>query len=264
MMRSLTQALGAILIASLALVACGEEADAPPRGEGVGAVGGPGGAGSATALELRPRLRLVGLGYRVEGRPMTHRGAVVANHSSWLDIFVLNACQTVYFVSKSEVSGWFFIGWLARATGTVFIARDPRAAKAQQALFEDRLRAGHKLLFFPEGTSTDGLRVLPFKSTLFAAFYTHGLDHIMQIQPVTVVFRAPVGASPRIYGWWGDMNFGQHLLKILALPRQGSAEVVFHPPLSIEDFPSRKGLALACERIVAARLRASLGEGYAG
>ncbi|MCB9544662.1 MAG: hypothetical protein H6706_02060 [Myxococcales bacterium] len=61
-MRSLTQALGAILIASLALVACGEEADAPPRGEGVGAVGGPGGAGSATALELRPRLRLVGLG----------------------------------------------------------------------------------------------------------------------------------------------------------------------------------------------------------
>ena len=130
---------------------------------------------------------ILGIGYSIRGRPMQHRGAVVANHSSWLDIFALNACQRVYFVSKAEVSGWPVIGWLARATGTVFIARDAKKAKGQQSLFEDRIRAGHRLLFFPEGTSTDGRRVLPFKSTLFAAFYTHGLEHVMQIQPVTVV-----------------------------------------------------------------------------
>ena len=66
---------------------------------------------------------------------------------------------------------------------------------------EARIRAGHHLLFFPEGTSTDGTRVLPFKTTLFQAFYADGLDKVMQIQPVTVIYRAPRGRSPRFYGW---------------------------------------------------------------
>jgi lyso-ornithine lipid O-acyltransferase len=97
---------------------------------------------------------------------MQHKGALVANHASWLDIFTLNACDRIYFVSKSEVAGWPGIGWLARATGTVFINRQGREAQMQKLLFEARLRAGHRLLFFPEGTSTDGQRVLDFKSTL--------------------------------------------------------------------------------------------------
>ena len=95
---------------------------------------------------------------------------VVANHASWLDIFALNAPQRIYFVSKDEVRDWPGIGWLARATGTVFIARKSREAGVQARLFETRMAAGHRLLFFPEGTSTDGRRVLPFKTTLFAAF----------------------------------------------------------------------------------------------
>jgi 1-acyl-sn-glycerol-3-phosphate acyltransferase len=68
----------------------------------------------------------------VHGRPMTAAGAIVANHSSWVDIFVLNAVQRVYFVAKSEVAGWALIGWLARATGTVFITRKGVEAKKQQ------------------------------------------------------------------------------------------------------------------------------------
>ena len=186
----------------------------------------------------------------VRGTPMAQHGAIVANHSSWLDIFALNAAQRVYFVSKAEVAGWPFIGWLARATGTVFIRRDPREAKAQQALFEDRIRDGHHLLFFPEGTSTDARRVLPFKTTLFAAFYSHGLDRVLQIQPVTVIYRAPAGEDARFYGWWGEMGFAPHLAKVLAAARQGSVEVVFHPPLDVSDYPSRKDLAAACEAAV--------------
>ncbi len=104
-----------------------------------------------TRVVCRGAIWLLGLGYSVTGRPMRQRGAIVANHSSWLDIFVLNACQSIYFVAKSEVEHWAAIGWLARATGTVFIARKSREAKAQQAVFEERLRAGHKLLFFPGG-----------------------------------------------------------------------------------------------------------------
>ncbi|TNF16655.1 MAG: 1-acyl-sn-glycerol-3-phosphate acyltransferase [Rhodobacteraceae bacterium] len=207
-----------------------------------------------TQMVCRMSLPILGMGYRVSGRPMNKIGAVVANHGSWLDIFALNACQRVYFVSKAEVARWPFVGWLARATGTVFIKREPREAKAQQALFEDRIRAGHHLLFFPEGTSTDARRVLPFKPTLFQAFYSHGLDKVMQIQPVTVVYRPPEGEDPRFYGWWGDMEFGPHLLKVLAQRRQGSVEIVFHTPLSVADYPSRKELAWAAEAAVRAGL----------
>ena len=207
-----------------------------------------------TQMVCRMSLPILGMGYRVSGRPMNKIGAVVANHGSWLDIFALNACQRVYFVSKAEVARWPFVGWLARATGTVFIKRDPREAKAQQTLFEERIRAGHHLLFFPEGTSTDARRVLPFKPTLFQAFYSHGLDKVMQIQPVTVVYRPPEGEDPRFYGWWGDMEFGPHLLKVLAQRRQGSVEIVFHTPLSVADYPSRKDLAWAAEAAVRAGL----------
>jgi 1-acyl-sn-glycerol-3-phosphate acyltransferase len=171
----------------------------------------------------------------------------VSNHASWFDVFTLNACQRIYFVAKSEVRGWAGIGWLARATGTVFIARRGAEAKRQRELFEQRLRAGHKLLFFPEGTSTDGLRVLPFKSTLFAAFFADGLAEELHIQPVSVVYAAPDGQDPRFYGWYGEMDFAPHLLKLLAARRQGSVEVVFHDPVKISDFPDRKALAAHCE-----------------
>lgn len=203
-----------------------------------------------TRFVCRAAFVILGIGYRVHGRPMRHKGAVVANHGSWLDIFALNACQTVYFVSKSEVAGWPGIGWLARATGTVFITRNPRDAKAQQMALEARIRAGHKLLFFPEGTSTDGRRVLPFKSTLFAAFFSDGLEHLMQIQPVTVRYIAPPGQEQGFYGWWGDMAFGPHFLKVLAAQRHGSVEVVFHPPFDVAGSASRKDLARQCEEAV--------------
>lgn len=186
----------------------------------------------------------------ITGKPMRHRGAIVANHSSWLDIFALNAAQRGYFVAKSEVSDWAGIGWLARATGTVFIARKGSEAKRQQEVFEQRLRRGHRLMFFPEGTSTDAIRILPFKSTLFAAFYTHGLDHILNIQPVTVVYHAPKGADARFYGWWGAMEFAPHLLHTLAMARQGWVEVIFHPEVAVEDFPDRKALAAHCEAVI--------------
>jgi 1-acyl-sn-glycerol-3-phosphate acyltransferase len=203
-----------------------------------------------TQAVCRLALMIMGLRVQVVGRPMRVAGAVVANHASWLDIFVLNACDRVYFVSKAEVARWPGIGWLARATGTVFIARDPAQARVQQAAFEARLRAGHRLLFFPEGTSTDSLRVLPFKSTLFAAFFTHGMEAVMHIQPVSVRYFAPKGADARFYGWWGDMDFAPHLLRILASARRGRVVVTFHAPLAVDAFAGRKDLAAACEMSV--------------
>ncbi|MHA6261837.1 lyso-ornithine lipid O-acyltransferase [Arenibacterium sp. CAU 1754] len=203
-----------------------------------------------TQFVCRNAFRLLGIGFSSTGSLMRDRGAVVANHSSWLDIFALNARKRIYFVSKSEVANWPGIGWLARATGTVFIERNPKKAKEQTQLFEGRLLAGHKLLFFPEGTSTDGLRVLPFKTTLFAAFFSDHLRDFMQVQPVSVVFVPPKGAPARFYGWWGDMEFGPHLLKTLATPRQGRVEVHYHDPVRVADFPDRKTLAAHVEEVI--------------
>jgi 1-acyl-sn-glycerol-3-phosphate acyltransferase len=203
-----------------------------------------------TKAVCRMALFVLGLPLAVHGRPMTRQGAIVANHSSWLDIFVLNAVQTVYFVAKAEVAAWPGIGWLARATGTVFIARKGTEAKKQQEIFESRLQAGHRLLFFPEGTSTDANRVLPFKSTLFEAFFSPALERTMHIQPVTVIFHAPSDEDPRHYGWWGDMDFASHLVKMLATPRHGRVEVIFHPEVPVDAFENRKALAQHCERVI--------------
>jgi 1-acyl-sn-glycerol-3-phosphate acyltransferase len=203
-----------------------------------------------TQFVSRAAFAILGMRHEVEGERMTRPGAVVANHASWLDIFALNARKRIYFVSKSEVAGWPGIGLLAKITGTVFIARDPKQAKLQQAIFEERLLAGHKLLFFPEGTSTDGMRVLPFKSTLFQAFFTPELRHEMHIQPVTVVYTAPKGEDTRFYGWWGDMDFGAHLVKLLAAAQHGAVKIVYHQPVKVDDFTNRKDLAAHLEQVV--------------
>lgn len=203
-----------------------------------------------TQFVCRFALAVMGLRLTVRGQPLRQPGAMVANHSGWLDIFALNAATRLYFVSKSEVAGWPGIGWLARATGTVFITRKGTEAKVQQKLFEDRLTAGHHLLFFPEGTSSDSRRVLPFKSTLFAAFFAPALHDRLSVQPVTVNWQAPPGQDGRFYGWWGDMDFGPHLAEVLAAPRQGRVEIVFHPPLKVSDFPDRKALCAATETAV--------------
>lgn len=203
-----------------------------------------------TQVVSRWTMIVMGISLTARGPRLRGPGAVVANHSSWLDIFVLNSRKNVYFVSKAEVGAWPFIGWVARLVGTVFIARDPRQAGAQRILFRQRLLHGHRLLFFPEGTSTDGLRVLPFKSTLFAAFFDDALRHELQIQPVTVIYHAPEGADPSYYGWWGEMDFGAHLLKVLATRQQGSVELVYHPPVRVDAFPNRKSLAAHAEALV--------------
>lgn len=203
-----------------------------------------------TVWVCRGALRIIGVSHRVEGPRLDGAGAMVSNHVSWIDIFALNAVGPVYFVSKSEVAGWPGIGWLARATGTLFIERERRSADAQTRMFRTRLIAGHRLLFFPEGTSTDGLQVLPFKTTLFQSFFAADLKPRAAVQPVTLIYEAPQGADPRLYGWWGDMDFGPHLLRVLAAPRQGRVSILRHPPERVVTAPSRKALAGACEGAV--------------
>ncbi|MBQ0804440.1 MULTISPECIES: 1-acyl-sn-glycerol-3-phosphate acyltransferase [unclassified Sulfitobacter] len=214
-----------------------------------------------TQSVCRTAFWIIGLRRRRIGSAMQHPGAVVANHASWLDIFSLNASQRIYFVAKSEVAGWPGIGWLARATGTVFIERNPKRAREQTEVFQQRLLHNHRLLFFPEGTSTDGQQVLPFKTTLFQAFMAPELRDVIWIQPVSVTYTTPDGSDDRFYGWWGDMTFGAHLLATLAAKDHGTVITRYHPPLKVNTFTDRKTLALACETLVRQGHQIDMGRG---
>jgi lyso-ornithine lipid O-acyltransferase len=203
-------------------------------------------------IACKMSLAILGIKVNVHGRPMHHKGAIVSNHASWLDIFPLNAAAQVFFVSKAEVRKWPVIGLMARAAGTVFIERRTSQAKRHKSQFESRLIKGDRLLFFPEGTSTDSLRVMKFKSSLFAAFFEPSLVDIMWIQSASLIYHAPKGEDARYYGWWGDMPFGANFLKILGAKRTGSVDVVFHDPVRVLDFGDRKALAQHCEAQVRA------------
>ncbi|WP_106160206.1 lysophospholipid acyltransferase family protein [Hasllibacter halocynthiae] len=209
-----------------------------------------------TRFVCRNALRILGIRRRVTGSPLRGGGALVANHSSWLDVFALNSAAPLYFVAKAEVAGWPGIGWLARATGTVFIERRRTEAARHRAQFEERLRAGHLLAFFPEGTSTDGRRLLPFKTTLFEAFFSAGVEGL-RVQPVAMIWTAPPGRPDDHFGWWGTMGLGPHLLSVLAAPPGGRVELAFEPPIPVEG--GRKTLAARTEAAVRAALEERLG-----
>lgn len=201
-------------------------------------------------LACRCVLRVMSLPITCYGTPMTYPGGVVANHCSWLDIFSLNAVQRVLFVAKAEVQAWPLIGLIARSVGTVFIERRASHAVKHRNVVLDYIVNDQRLLFFPEGTSTDGQRVLPFRSTLFAAFMEPEVRETVWVQPVTLNYIAPIGADPRFYGWWGDMDFTPDLFRVLAQPVQGRIEVVFHAPIKASDVADRKDMARRCEQAV--------------
>ncbi len=199
---------------------------------------------------FRVMLAFMGIGFKVRGKPLEGAGVMVSNHVSYTDILALFAATQTFFVAKTDVADWPVIGFIAKVAGTVFIRRDRRAAQAQTDAFRTRLALGQKLMFFPEGTSTDGRRVLAFKPTLFAAFFDPRLYETMRVQPVTVIYHAPKGRDPRFFGWWGDMDLGPHFLMLLSAVPQGRVELIYHDPVFVRDFPDRKALAAHVEKIV--------------
>lgn len=198
----------------------------------------------------RGALRLLGLRLVVRGAGMAHPGALVANHSSWLDIVALMAATRVFFVSKAEVAGWPVIGAIGRAIGTMFIERRAVEAKRQTEALHARIARGDRLAIFPEGTSSDGGRVLPFKTALFAVFFAPDLHGVVWVQPASLRYRPGPGLPATFYGWWGDMDFGSHLKGLLLRSTGGVVDVTFHPALRAADFSERRTLAAAAEAAV--------------
>jgi lyso-ornithine lipid O-acyltransferase len=205
---------------------------------------------------------LFGIRVTVLGKPIQSQGALmVANHTSYFDILVFSAAARVSFIAKREVAGWPLAGTLARLQESVFIERTKRSQTvAARDVIRERLLDGDALILFPEGTSDDGNRVLPFKSALLGAAETEigtdeaGLPCHVPVQPVSIsyvgLYGLPMGRDMRpLFAWYGDMDLVPHLCEAL---KTGPFEAVveFHAPLTVDSAGGRKALASLAEMIV--------------
>ncbi len=208
-------------------------------------------------LHHRIGARILGLDIRTEGRPEDHGATLyVANHVSYYDIIVLGALLPGRFVAKREVSGWPGFAQLAWLTRTIYIDRRSRGARSEIDQLRAVLGRGDRLIVFPEGTSSDGVRVLPFKSTLFASV----AGAKVRVQPVSVRYtrlgNCPISHVDRpLCAWYGDMDLMPHLWRALMQDRIG-VTIRFHPAIAADRIADRKKLA----RLARAPIAGDLGE----
>ncbi|MCA8979723.1 MAG: 1-acyl-sn-glycerol-3-phosphate acyltransferase [Planctomycetes bacterium] len=211
-----------------------------------GLVGGRGRRGLRRAW-ARCVARLLGERIEVSGKPPAAPFVLVANHLSYLDILTLMSELDCVFVAKSEIAGWPVLGLLARTTGTIFVERT-RKSQLPEVLdsVARALEGGSGVVFFPEGTSSRGATVLPFKTSLFEVALRAGLP----VHTASLHYEVPSGATPAwlSVAWWGDMTFADHFLRLLTLPRI-RARIAFGP-VAI-DGADRKTLADRTHRAVA-------------
>jgi len=212
----------------------------------------------ATKLPLiyhRLVCRILGIRVSVRGTLAPARPLLVAaNHSSYLDIEVLGGLVPGSFVAKAEIAGWPFFGWLAKLQRSVFIERRSSKAREHKDEIEKRLIEGDVLILFPEGTSDDGNRLLPFRSALFSVAERRIEGEALVVQPVSLAYTRldgmPMGRSFRpFFAWYGDMALAPHLWRMLGMGVL-TAEVIFHEPVTIDRFASRKAMAEHCWRVV--------------
>ena len=206
--------------------------------------------------------RLMGVRVKVEGQ--LARGApvlLIANHASWLDIPVISAAAPVSFVAKKEVASWPFVSWLARLQRTVFVDRNRRTSVGGTTdEMTSRLAAGDNLVLFAEGTSSDGGRVLPFKTSLLAAAKPSRTAETSTtvVQTLAIVYThihgLPIGRSDRpVVGWYGDMDLPGHVWKLLECAPI-DVTVRLGQPVPLDAFANRKELARYGEVLVRAEV----------
>jgi 1-acyl-sn-glycerol-3-phosphate acyltransferase len=172
---------------------------------------------------------------------------LVANHVSWLDVYVLNAIREARFVAKSETRGWPLVGIAAARFDSLFIVRGSirDAARVERAIAA-ALRAGDSVAFFPEGTTSDGTRLRRFHPALFQA----AVDAGTTVRPIAIRYPLADGAPNPAVPFVGDMTFVESLVRVARAPTV-AAEVTFLPPLRGD---CRRQLASRAQRLVAEAL----------
>jgi 1-acyl-sn-glycerol-3-phosphate acyltransferase len=188
-----------------------------------------------------------------DGRPVVF----VSNHSSWLDVLVLGGRLKACFIAKDQVAGWPVIGTIARLGRTVYVRRSRASTGRERDDMGARLSGGDNLILFPEGTTSDGSRVLPFRSAFLSVAELKVTPDAQTpiVQPISVVYDRlaglPMGRSSRpLFAWYGDMDIGSHFWR-LAQHQGLRASVLLHQPIDPAAYASRKDLSRAMWDIVA-------------
>ena len=203
---------------------------------------------------------LIGVKINIVGKRASHTPLmIVSNHVSWLDISVITASAPVVFIAKQEVAGWPIFGLLAKLQRTVFVNRNQRQKTADvNAEIARRLSGGDPVVLFGEGTSSDGNRVLEFRSALIGATreaVAQGKkDGRVYIQPLSIAYTGllglPLGRQHRpLIAWYGDFELVPHLAAVL---RQGSIDVTltWGAPMEVDGNSDRKTTTRALENEV--------------
>ncbi len=199
---------------------------------------------------------IFGITVRVRGTRSLNRPTLfVCNHTSYVDVTVLASVVPACFIAKADVASWPLFGLLARLQRTVFVERRTGRAADQRDAIAGRLARGDSLFLFPEGTTADGMRVLPFKSALFSAAQIEIPGRDVIVQPVSIAYTGldgmPLGRGFKPFvAWYGDMAMASHLFDLAGLGRI-TVDLIFHPPVARETFPSRKALSMHCQDVVA-------------
>jgi len=204
-------------------------------------------------LWSRQLLAILNIGIQIEGQqPVRVEGGclMVANHVSWLDIFVLNAIHPLCFIAKSEVRTWPVIGWLSRRSGTVFIERAMRQdAASVNLLVSALLKQDVCVGLFPEGTTTDGKQVGHFHSALIQP----AIDAGVRLCPIALRYQNEEGRPSSTAAFTGNTTLVQSIWKIMRC-RQLNALVVFTPAL-LTASENRRVLARAAQTAIAQGLQ---------
>jgi 1-acyl-sn-glycerol-3-phosphate acyltransferase len=188
--------------------------------------------------------------FNVEGRPPT-RGLLVSNHLSYLDILLYAAAEPCFFIAKSEVGKWPYFGWAASAGGTIFLERTSLAgARLAANQIAGRLALPIPVLLFPEGTSTDGNVVLPFRARLFQP----AVEARAPVAAAAVRYIASGDEPERELCWFGDAPFLPHLWKLLG-GAGFRAQIRYGQPQIYSD----ARIAACATRDVVVRMRAKPG-----
>ena len=167
----------------------------------------------------------------------------VGNHLSYIDIPVLGSILPAYFIAKNDVKGWPVLGPLATLARTIYIDRDPQKSGRTLQTIKERLHHQESLILFPEGTSTDGRGVFPFKSSGFQIFLDKEFNNIL-LQPFAITLDN-YGDNGMLYTWHGDQTLEPHLWR-LAKSKGLTVTVTLFPPIRHALAENRKKLAFQC------------------
>jgi 1-acyl-sn-glycerol-3-phosphate acyltransferase len=159
----------------------------------------------------RRGLRNSGIRVEVTGSPAA-AGLIASNHLSYLDILVYSSIAPCAFIAKREVRAWPAVGWIATLAGTIYVDRSRRSeTHSIQPAIQSALAAGLRLFLFPEGTSSDGSRVLPFHSSLFQP----AIDLQVPVSAACIEYAIPDGVAATEACYYGEMKLLPHLLHLL-------------------------------------------------